>query len=60
MSIVLTEPAAQPAYTVVQHCDRWLVVRRVPGTDTLAVVADCRTESAARGVAEDFNLARTA
>ena len=44
-------------YRVVQHGARWLVVRQVPGTETLAVVADCRTESAARYVADDLNVA---
>jgi hypothetical protein len=47
-------------YRVVQHGARWLVVRQVPGTETLAVVADCRTEQAARGVADDFNAAQGA
>lgn len=42
-------------YRIVQHAGRWLVVRQVPGTETLAVVADCRTEQAARDVADDFN-----
>ena len=45
-------------YRVVQHGARWLVVRQVAGTETLAVVADCRTEQAARGVADDFNAAQ--
>lgn len=40
---------------VICHAGRWLVVRQVPGTDTLAVIADCRTESAARALADDFN-----
>ncbi len=44
-------------YRVVPHAGRWLVVRQVPGTETLAVVADCRTESAARYVADDLNVA---
>ena len=43
---------------VLAHAGRWLVVRQVPGTETLAVVADCRTEQAARGVADDFNAAQ--
>ena len=45
-------------YRVVPHAGRWLVVRQMPGTETLAVVADCRTEEAARGVADEFNGAR--
>lgn len=47
-------PQAGP-YSVRKAGERWLVVRQVPGTETLAVVADCRTEQAARGVADDFN-----
>ena len=50
--------AASGPYSVRQSCERWLVVRQVPGTETLAVVADCRTEQAARGVADEFNGAR--
>ncbi len=42
-------------YRIIQHAGRWLVVRQVPGTETLAVVADCRTEEAAQGVADDMN-----
>ena len=45
-------------YRVIHHAGRWLVVRLVPGTETLAVVADCLTEQAARGVADDFNAAQ--
>lgn len=45
-------------YRVIQHAGRWLVVRLVPGTETLAVIADCRTEQAARGVADDFSAAQ--
>ena len=45
-------------YCVIHHAGRWLVVRQVAGTETLAVVADCRTEQAARGVADDFNAAQ--
>lgn len=58
MSLVLAEHPDPGAYRVVQYVDRWLVVREVPGTDTLAVVADCRTESAANVVAEDFSQVR--
>lgn len=50
-------PPAGP-YSVRRAGERWLVVRQVPGTETLAVVADCRTEQAARGVADDFNAAQ--
>lgn len=42
-------------YRIIQHAGRWLVVRQVPGTETLAVIADCLTEHAARGVADDMN-----
>lgn len=50
--------AASGPYTVRQAGERWLVVRQVPGTDYASVVADCRTEQAARGVADEFNGAR--
>lgn len=55
-----TTAAAQAIgpYTVRQAGERWLVVRQVPGTDYASVVADCRTEQAARGVADEFNGAR--
>ena len=57
-------PAADAAeapsgpYSVRKAGERWLVVRQVPGTDYASVVADCRTEQAARGVADEFNGAR--
>lgn len=50
--------AASGPYSVRQSGERWLVVRQVPGTDHASVVADCRTEQAARGVADEFNGAR--
>ena len=50
--------AASGPYSVRKAGERWLVVRQVPGTETLAVVADCLTEKAARGVADDFNAAQ--
>lgn len=50
--------AASGPYTVRQAGERWLVVRQVPGTDYASVVADCRTEQTARGVADEFNGAR--
>ena len=52
--------SATPAgpYSVRQAGERWLVVRQVPGTDYASVVADCLTERAARGVADEFNGAR--
>lgn len=55
-----TTAAAQASgpYTVRQAGERWLVVHQVPGTDYASVVADCRTEQAARGVADEFNGAR--
>lgn len=53
----ITTDATEGPYTVRQVGERWLVVRQVPGTETLAVVADCRTESAARYVADDLNVA---
>jgi|SanBayMetagenome_1026888.scaffolds.fasta_scaffold76240_2 hypothetical protein len=55
-----TTAAAQASgsYTVRQAGERWLVVRQVPGADYASVVADCLTERAARGVADEFNSAR--
>lgn len=50
-------PPAGP-YSVRRAGERWLVVRQVPGTDYASVVADCRTEQTARGVADEFNGAR--
>ena len=50
--------AASGPYSVRKAGERWLVVRQVPGTDYASVVADCRTEQAARGVADEFNGAR--
>ena len=49
--------SSQPAgpYTVRKVGERWLVVRQVPGTDHHTAVADCLTEQAAQGVADDFN-----
>ena len=45
-------------YSVRKTGDRWLVVRQIAGTDYASVVADCRTEQAARNVADEFNGAR--
>ena len=55
-----TTAAAQASgpYSVRQAGERWLVVRQVPGADYASVVADCLTERAARGVADEFNGAR--
>jgi hypothetical protein len=39
--------------------ERWLVVRQIAGVDAMTVVADCRTEQAARSVADEFNEMRT-
>lgn len=50
--------AASGPYSVRQAGERWLVVRQVPGADYASVVADCLTERAARGVADEFNSAR--
>lgn len=50
-------PPAGP-YSVRKAGERWLVVRQVPGTDYATVAADCRTEQAARNVADEFNGAR--
>lgn len=57
-----TTAAAQAGgpYSVRQAGERWLVVRQIPGTDHASVVADCRTEQAARNVADEFNRARMA
>lgn len=54
------QPADHPAgpYTVRKVGERWLVIRQVPGTDYSTAVADCRTEQAARNVADEFNSAR--
>jgi hypothetical protein len=38
--------------------ERWLVVRQIAGVDAMTVVADCRTENAARSVADEFNEMR--
>ena len=53
-SDITAEPAAGP-YSVRKVGERWLVVRQVPGTDHATVVADCRTEGAARTLADEFN-----
>ena len=55
-----TTAAAQASgpYSVRQAGERWLVVRQIAGVDAVSVVADCRTEQAARGVADEFNGAR--
>jgi len=57
-SDITTEPQAGP-YSVRKVGERWLVVRQIAGVDALTVVADCRTENAARGVADEFNQMRT-
>jgi hypothetical protein len=53
-SDITTEPTAGP-YSVRKSGERWLVVRQIAGTDHASVVADCRTEQAARSVADEFN-----
>ncbi len=56
-SDITTEPTAGP-YSVRKVGERWLVVRQIAGVDALTVVADCRTENAARSVADEFNQMR--
>jgi hypothetical protein len=53
-SDITTEPQAGP-YSVRKVGERWLVVRQIAGVDAVSVVADCRTEHAARNVADEFN-----
>lgn len=50
-------PPAGP-YTVRQAGERWLVVRQIAGVDAVSVAADCRTEQAARTLADEMNGAR--
>jgi hypothetical protein len=56
-SDITTEPQAGP-YSVRKVGERWLVLRQIAGVDALTVVADCRTENAARSVADEFNEMR--
>ena len=57
-SDITTEPQSGP-YSVRKVGERWLVVRQIAGVDAMTVVADCRTEQAARSVADEFNEMRT-
>jgi hypothetical protein len=56
-SDITTEPTSGP-YSVRKVGERWLVVRQIAGVDAMTVVADCRTENAARSVADEFNQMR--
>jgi aminoglycoside phosphotransferase len=53
-SDITYEPPVGP-YTVRKAGERWLVVRQIAGVDAASVVADCRTEQAARSLADEFN-----